>query len=590
MNKLFKKIVSIAMSASMCMSGGIISSAQAEDNAGYVMSPFEVINTDKTNVVGGTGLYDYETWKAYEDDLTKFSVGRRGAFNCEWDVKDGALFMTGHRVDKPGSYYIEDSDVYMSYRANVDCGGNYNIGAYGWTADASVEYHIVDDWGDYKPCQDKEPVSSIESQGAIYDIYKIQEPTALCSMATSVFGPAQYWSVRREKLSDDYNTFSSTICVSDHFEAWEEAGMHMGDLYEIMLCVDVFKSKGKANILMNDIYYIVHDPEAETPDPNEEPYVPENLDQVTFTETAGDERGGYYYSLYNDEIIGDGGTMKMDVLDGGTFSCEWHDCYRVSFMRGLAYLDENNTRSIVREYAGEDLTVDYKADIDSDGAVIAGAYGWLNAGTVEYYVVDGWKDFEIGEEYELLGTVSIDDGVYDLYKKAFNGFFEEYWSVRKDNKLSEDGTMEGTIPVTKHLSAFVKYGLEIADPERAEFIVEGRDGSSGSAQVTKNIVKIDGVDIAVSAGFESLEGSEAPAAEEEDVYIPGDLNNDLSVDSFDIVVARRELIKAIDGKDTIVEADIDCSGATKINDLVLVTRIVLGDEVSVPKTRPQRVK
>ena len=340
---------------------------------------------------------------------------------------------------------------------------------------------------------------------------------------------------------------------------------------------------------MNDIYYIVHDPETETPDPNEEPYVPENLDQVTFTETTGDERGGYYYSLYNDEIIGDGGTMKMDVLDGGTFNCEWNDCYRVSFMRGLAYLDENNTRSIVREYAGEDLTVDYKADIESDGTVIAGAYGWLNAGTVEYYVVDGWNNFELGEEYELLGTVSIDDGVYDLYKRPFNGFFEEYWSVRKDNKLSEDGTIEGTIPVTKHLSAFVKYGLEIADPERAEFIVEGRNGSSGSAQVTKNIVKIDGVDIAVSAGFESLEGVEAPA-EEEDIYIPGDLNNDLTVDSFDIVVARKELIKAIDGKDTIVEADIDCSGATKINDLVLITRIVLGDEVSVPKTRPQRVK
>ena len=35
---------------------------------------------------------------------------------------------------------------------------------------------------------------------------------------------------------------------------------------------------------------------------------------------------------------------------------------------------------------------------------------------------------------------------------------------------------------------------------------------------------------------------------------------------------------------------VDSSGATKINDLVLVTRIVLGDEVSVPKTRPQRVK
>ena len=587
MNKLFKRIVSIAMSASMCMSGGI-AAAHAEDDPSWSFLPFEEINTDQTNVEGCSGLYDYAAWRSNEADETKFSVGSFGVYNCEWDLTDSALFMTGHRVDKRGTSYIEGSDIYISYRANVDCDGYYTFGAYGWMNDCSTEYFIIDDWGDYKPCQNKEPVGSVETEGGVYDIYKVRTVSSLCTLNSSI-GPYQYWSVRREKLSEDYSTFSNTIAVSEHFAAWEEAGMPVDDLYEVMLCVDPYNSKGKANVLRNSIYYAVTDPDAETPDPNEDPYVPENIDQVTFTENSGDERGGYFYSLYDDTIFGEGGTMKMDVLDGGNFNCEWNNNHSVSFCRGLAYLDKSNTRSIVREYAGEDISIDYKADIESDGTVFAGSYGCLNNSRVDCYIVDGWKDWQISDKSEYLGTETIGDGIYDIYKTPFKRFFEEYWSVRKDNKLSEDGTMEGSIPVTEHFAAYVKYGLDIADPERVMFNVEGRDGSSGSAEVTKNIVKIDDVDIAVSAGFESLENTEAPA-EEEDVYIPGDLNNDLTVDSFDLVVARRELIKAIDGNDTIVEADIDCSGATKINDLVLITRIVLGDEVSVPKTRPQRVK
>ena len=44
MKNLFKRIVSIAMSASMCMSGGIIASAHAEDNAGYVRTALVAYN------------------------------------------------------------------------------------------------------------------------------------------------------------------------------------------------------------------------------------------------------------------------------------------------------------------------------------------------------------------------------------------------------------------------------------------------------------------------------------------------------------------------------------------------------------------
>jgi len=95
MNKLFKRIVSIAMSASMCMSGGI-AAAHAEDDPSWSFLPFEEINTDQTNVEGCSGLYDYAAWRSNEADETKFSVGSFGVYNCEWDLTDSALFMTGH--------------------------------------------------------------------------------------------------------------------------------------------------------------------------------------------------------------------------------------------------------------------------------------------------------------------------------------------------------------------------------------------------------------------------------------------------------------------------------------------------------------
>ena len=62
MNKLFKKIVSIVMSASMCMSGGIVA-AHAEDEPDWSFLPYTEINTDQTNVEGASGLYDYVAWR-----------------------------------------------------------------------------------------------------------------------------------------------------------------------------------------------------------------------------------------------------------------------------------------------------------------------------------------------------------------------------------------------------------------------------------------------------------------------------------------------------------------------------------------------
>ncbi|WP_297955419.1 glycoside hydrolase family 11 protein [uncultured Ruminococcus sp.] len=591
MNKLFKRIASAAMAVSMCMPGGIITSVYADNSDGLLL--LTNADMDETgNARGQRGMYDYEMWNSYPDDDAELemSIGNRGAYNCKWSNATDCMFMTGHRYCEEENEYLNESDIYMYYRAAVDCDGYYTVGVDGFMNDASVEFLIIDDWGTTRPCGTLEPVSELETETGVYDVYKERVNFALCSLGGLPTYMDRYWSVRREKLSEDYSTFQNKICISDHIDAWKEAGLTVRQIQQIMLNVEPYESSGKANVLANDIYYISNTVPEEEPTPFGDPVeFPDTLNDVTFTQNVCDERGGYTFGLYKD-LTSEEGDIRLDVLDGGKFSCQWTDTKYSRFYRGIEYCNsENITRSVVRNYNGEELTIDYAADIDSDGSFIVGSYGWLNHGTVEYYIVDGWKNWQIAPECEHLGTVSIDDGIYELYKKPFNGFYTEIWSVRRNNLLSADGSIEGNIDVTKHLYAWVKYGLDIVDPDSVFFCISGLNGTSGSAAVTKNIVSIDGEDIAISAGIVPEETTEPTTASEEDLYIPGDLNYDLSVDSFDLIIARKELIKAINGENTIAEADIDCSGATKINDLVLITRIVLGDEVSVPKTRPQRV-
>ena len=63
----------------------------------------------------------------------------------------------------------------------------------------------------------------------------------------------------------------------------------------------------------------------------------------------------------------------------------------------------------------------------------------------------------------------------------------------------------------------------------------------------------------------------------------GDLNNDGVIDSFDLVLCRKNLITMFLGGQADMLGDIDGNGSIQINDLVLLQKYVLGSIKEFPQ-------
>lgn len=600
MYRAFKKIVSFIIAASICTTSGVVSTVWAEDEATTGESAVVTETADdeedgfisgSTNKNGTYALYDYAYWNDYAGSI-KMTHHNRGGYDCYWkDVKD-CLFMTGEIFQKSSNDKRKMFGSPVSeYRAVMDPETDYFFGGYGWFSDPSVEFFIIDDWGIRKPVFSGDPIGRVEIDDGTYDIYRKHLMTQ--PGLTSGLPVYSYYSVRTEKRSAESNIIEGKISIGKHLDALKKLGVELGDVYEVMLAVEAFDSSGSAHIVKNDLYYAVSDDDIEVlqnPDYDPDaPPVPSPGDEVdvlhdtVFNDLVTDERDGYYFNLYKDATFDtENDISKLELMKGGAFKCEWNNPGRVTFERGIQYYNsENLTRSVVRKYNNEELTIDYGAELESEGTMWAGGYGWLNTLNIEYYIVEAWKDWHVSDEAVQLGAVRLsDDVIYDLYEVPNNGFFSQIWSVRRDNQFGEGGKIEGTINFNDHFYAWEKYALDVVDPDFVTFAVCGSQ-SSGKAEVYKNVLRINGEDIYIPS--ENIEESK-PAPK----YVPGDLNGDLIVNSFDVIIARRELIKAVNGENTIEAVDIDCSGNTKINDLVLITKLALGDKVEVPKTRPKR--
>ena len=627
MRNLFKKIAAVSVAASLLMTGGIMAPVSAEEiGPGTDVT----VSSGSVNEQGMYGLYDHIYWNDDQGSIeTKFKL--RGAFDFTFNDVSSAICMTGNLFVRQAKD-AENNDItvreklygdpVIEYRAKVETDDNYRLGAYGWFDKDRIEYFIVDDWGGFEPSEcSGELVGTIEADGGIYDIYKnyvggFDNPTPV----------TQITSVRREKKSTENGYVDGKISVYKHFEEWKKLGIATDEPYDIMFAADAFNATGTIHVLMNDLYYLYNselddtEPVGTGPDwnPGEGDEFPDTLHDTVFTTDVTDERDGYFFRLLPNSVFNgspDNGTCRLELGEGGKFKCSWDNDRSANFERGLEYYNsENVTRSVVRKYNGEELTIDYEADFAPEGSAIAGAHGWLNCIGVEYFVVEAWKDWEVPEGAEPLGTVSLNDGIYELYKGPDNPWYTTVYSVRRDNKLGEDSHIEGTINISSHLYAWEKYGISPVDPDYVNFAVISYNGS-GSADVTKNIVKIDGVDIyqetvnepdtpeaPTEAPTPAAPVSETPTGDEPatspnqgfagsgavPAYIPGDINHDNQVDGFDVIFGRRELVKSINGENAVSESDVDLSGDTRINDLILITKIAMGADVKLPTKRSGR--
>ena len=171
------------------------------------------------NELGSTDGYDYELWKDY--GTTEMILNGSGCFTCNWSDINNALFRIGRKFDSTKTWQ-EIGNICVDYGADYYPVGNSYLCIYGWTREPLVEYYVVQSWGNWRP------------------------PGAESIDGTQTF--KQYWSVRKGKRTED------TVCLTDHFQAWEELGLELGNLYEVALTVEGYQSKGTAIIYRNNIH------------------------------------------------------------------------------------------------------------------------------------------------------------------------------------------------------------------------------------------------------------------------------------------------------------------------------------------------
>jgi endo-1,4-beta-xylanase len=219
---------------------------------------------------------------------------------------------------------------------------------------------------------------------------------------------------------------------------------------------------------------------------------------ATLTSSSSEQEtrkvSGYDYELWNQDKQGTA-SMTIGNGGGGTFRCNWSGIENVLFRAGKKYGSASTqTHSQIGTFS-----IEYNASsYNPVGNSYLSVYGWTLSPLIEYYIVDSWGSWRPPGGTSK-GQVTIDEGTYDIYETTRTNqpsiqgtqTFQQYWSVRTTKKTS------GTISVSQHFSAWAAKGMTGVNTGKlyeVAFKVEGFQ-SSGTAEINKNILRINGVPI-----------------------------------------------------------------------------------------------
>jgi hypothetical protein len=197
------------------------------------------------------------------------------------------------------------------------------------------------------------------------------------------------------------------------------------------------------------------------------PVVAQLSNAQTVTSNKTGDNNGYYYSFWN----AGGGSVTMTLGSGSNYSVTWSNCNNFTCGKGWR--------------TGSNKPVCYTATFNGGNNGYLALYGWTKNPLIEYYVVENHGSWT-PPGGSSLGTLTSDDGTYNIYKMRRNNAasiigtasFDQYWSVRTKTRSS------GTITVKNHFDAWASHNMPMGSTFDYEIMETEGYQSSGSSNVT----------------------------------------------------------------------------------------------------------
>lgn len=469
--------------------------------------------------------YDYQLWQTHYEGKADYEHLENNGFNFSWEDVESAYFDKGFvfKNKYPGETIYADQlkDYYIEYDADTDLNGSDSVCIYGWMQDQLVEFFIYEGWGLWEP-----PGSGIkriltyESEGRTYDLYMRRKNTGFDFNMEQV---TQYISVPKDNkcVVGEKAHLEGKVRFDDHVNAWKEAGLSIGPMYSISLEVNAFKSSGSVTVNSLEIHGDIAD-ERPADATVTTPTEPTPEPTTDPYNWQKDEQGVYKTFDFESDPGSFKGTDLMPASLGRSGENTFVNATAESGKRAL-YLDLDKMDLKKGKYS-------FSFDVRQDSGERINMVASLEE-----------LDTSLSKEYRTVDIIAEGSARSGRWSTISNNSFD-YAPNDFDKR---------------------KYRLCITTAN--DF--DDTDFSLDNIRISEAFIK----------GLASIENAAPREAN-------ADLNGDDKVDVFDIIKCRKALVESLSADALNIEGDVDGDCLTSVNDLVILSKLVMGSANSIPES------
>jgi hypothetical protein len=194
------------------------------------------------NTRGTAGGQNWELWSNSLSSSACLTTFDSTAFSARWNNNGDFLARVGLEFGNSGKSYDQYGTLKadFSFTKSGSGGGFSYIGIYGWTNNPCVEWYIVDDRYGTMPfdAYNASQKGTVTIDGETYELFQNRTNGTGGSRCSGVSQWDQFWSIRQSARQ------CGTVTISEHFKAWEAAGLSLGGLLEAKILVETGGGNG----------------------------------------------------------------------------------------------------------------------------------------------------------------------------------------------------------------------------------------------------------------------------------------------------------------------------------------------------------